>query len=104
MTDKMKLLQRIHDAMEALARLERGEAPSAEELATAPQLDFWSLTDHHLVLALGGVVVGHPDLVDGSHVCTSALLWIADDKRAARTVSRFYRLGTPLEDALATKH
>lgn len=104
MSDNKDLLQRLEDAKEALARLERGETPSAAELASAPQIDFWYLTEHGLVLALGGVVTGHPNLADGAHVCTSALLWIADDKKTARTLSRFYRLGVPLEDALATKH
>src|SRR3546814_1327962 len=77
--------------------------PISAELASAPQLDFWYLTERGLVLALGGIVTGHPNLADGAHVRTSALLWIADDKSIARTISRFYRLGTPLEDALATE-
>lgn len=103
MTDTKELLQRLQNAKEAIARLDRGEAPSAAELASAPQLDFWYLTEHGLVLCLGGVVTGHPNLADGAHVCTSALLWVADDKKAARTLSRFYRLGAPLEDVLATR-
>lgn len=98
-----KLLKRLQDAAEALVRLERGEAPSAMELAAAPQLDCWYLTNHHNFLALGGIVTGHPTLPDGGHITTSALLWVADDKRAARTVSRLYRLGTSLEDLLAAR-
>src|SRR3546814_2406378 len=92
MSDNKDLLQRLQDSKEALARLERGESPSAAELASAPQLDFWYLTERGLVLALGGIVTGHPNLADGAHVRTSALLWIADDKSIARTISRFYRL------------
>src|SRR3546814_1628932 len=53
--------------------------PISAELASAPQLDFWYLTERGLVLALGGIVTGHPNLADGAHVRTSALLWIADD-------------------------
>lgn len=103
MPDNNDLLQRLRDAENALARLERGEMPSVEELAKAPRLDFWYLTEHHSALALGGVVTGHPNLEDGAHIYTSALLWMADEKNSARTVSRFYKLGMPLEDVLATK-
>src|SRR3546814_3145469 len=87
-----------------LARLERGESPSAAELASAPQLDFWYLTERGLVLALGGIVTGHPNLADGAHVRTSALLWIADDKSIARTISRFYRLGERKSTRLNSSH
>lgn len=104
MIDKTKLLQRIHDATEALARLNRGEEPSAEELSAAPLLETWYMTERQGFLALGGTVFGHPTLADAVEVRTSCVLWIAADRRAARTVSRFYRLGTPLEDLLATKH
>jgi hypothetical protein len=61
------------------------------------------LTEHHHFLALGGIVSGHPSLPDGAYILTSPLLWLADDKRAARTVSRFYRLGTSLQDLLAAR-
>lgn len=104
MTDKMKLLQRIYDATEALVRLKRGEVPSAEELAAAPLLETWYLTERHNFLALGGTVFGHPTLPDAAEVRTSCVIWLADDRRSARTVSRFYRLGTPLQDLLATEH
>src|SRR3546814_15369811 len=93
-----KLLKRLQDAAEALVRLERGEAPSAMELAAAPQLDCWYRTNRHNVLALGGIVTGHPVLPDGGHGPTSALVGVAGAKRSARTVSRPYRLGPPLAD------
>src|SRR3546814_15323900 len=74
MSDNKDLLQRLQDSKEALARLERGESPSAAELASSPQLDFWYLTERGLVLALGGIVTGHPNQADGAHVLTSAPL------------------------------
>ena len=104
MTDKIKLLQRIQDATEALVRLKRGDVPSAEELAAAPLLETWYLTERHNFLALGGTVFGHPTLPDAAEVRTSCVIWLAEDRRSARTVSRFYRLGTPLQDLLATEH
>src|SRR3546814_13061966 len=79
MSDNKDLLQRLQDSKEALARLERGESPSAAELASAPQLDFWYLTERGLVLALGGIVTGHPNLADGAHVRTTARLWLSAD-------------------------
>lgn len=103
MSNDTKLLKRLRDAAEALVRLERGEVPSAMDLAASPQLDCWYHTHNHNFLALGGIVTGHPILPDGDHITTSALLWIADDKRAARTVSRYYRLGTSLEDLLVAR-
>src|SRR3546814_20137497 len=54
------------------------------DLAAAPQLDCWYLTEHYGRLALGGFVSGHPTLADGAHIATSPLLWISDDERAAR--------------------
>src|SRR3546814_20778838 len=102
MSDNKDLLQRLQDSKEALARLERGESPSAAELASAPQLDFWYLTERGLVLALGGIVTGHPNLAAGAHLRTSPLLWITAAKSLTRTISPFYRPGTPLEDPLAT--
>jgi hypothetical protein len=97
-------LKRLKEAAAALKRLERGELPSPQELAAAPKLDWWYLTERYGHLALGGVVTGHPNLPEGAHIVTSWLLWVAEDKRAARTLSRFYRLGRPFEDALATRN
>jgi hypothetical protein len=104
MSERDTLLQRLKLARTALERIERGEAPTPAELAAAPQLEGWYRTEHGGCLALGGFVSGHPTLADGAHIATSPLLWMSDDERAARTLSRFYRLGMPLEAALATRH
>jgi hypothetical protein len=37
-------------------------------------------------------------------IATSPLLWISHDRHAARTVSRFYRLGPSLEQVLLRRH
>lgn len=104
MPDDSEILERLKEAAEALARLEAGEPPDAEELSAAPLLESWHLTEHHGFLALGGIVTGHPSLPDGAHILTSPLLWLAGDRSVARTVSRFYRLGTSLKDLLTTSH
>jgi hypothetical protein len=67
-------------------------------------LDFWCVIAEQHYLVLQGVVTGHPRLKEGALVATSPLLWLAADRGAARTVSRFYRLGVPLEDVFSRKH
>lgn len=96
--------QRLAGARDALARIRRGEAPTADELAAAPRLDFWWVVDEGPVLVLQGVVTGHPHLADGALIGTSPLLWLAADRAAARTLSRFYRLGPPLEEIASRRH
>lgn len=98
MRDDRTWNERLQDAREALCRIHRGEAPTPDELAAAPRLDFWCVVMAGPLPALAGVVTGHPSLRQGAKIVTSNLLWISDDCRAARTVSRFYRLGVPLED------
>ena len=85
-----------------IERIQLGQAPTNEELAAASLLECWQLTEHHNCLALGGYVSGHPSLPDGAYILTS-LVWTAEDRHAARTVSRFYRLGFSLEALSAQK-
>ena len=96
---EQRLPQRLLVAREALQRIKRGESPTAEELAAAPRLDFWCVVVDAPFPILQGVVTGHPRLADGAMIGTSPLLWLAEDKSAARTVSRYYRLGVPLVEA-----
>jgi hypothetical protein len=100
-----RLKQRLEAARDALTRIRRGQAPTADELAAAPRLDFWWVVvseQHYLMLE--GIVTGHPRLADGALIETSPLLWLAADRRAARTVSRFYRLGPQLEEIVSRRH
>jgi len=53
---------------------------------------------------LQGIVTRHPRLADGALIETSPLLLLAADRSAARTVSRFYRLGPPLEEIVSRRH
>ena len=98
MRDDRTWNERLQDARDALQRIHRGEAPTPEELAAAPRLDFWGVVMAGQLPSLVGVVTGHPNLRQGAKIVTSNLLWISDDGHAARTVSRFYRLGVPLDD------
>lgn len=77
-----------------LEQLEAGALDTADILAKAPLLE-----DHRLALgwchALKGIVTGHPLLPDGGEIVTSQLMYMNPDMGLARTLSRWYRLGTP---------
>src|SRR3546814_15188252 len=96
MDEDETLRQRVEQARAALKRIRRGEGPTAEELAAAPQLECWSLTKEHGCVALAGYVTGPPRLADGAYIVHSCLLWLSDAWDVARTVSLFYRLGFSL--------
>lgn len=77
-----------------LEDLESGALDTAKIMTKAPLLE-----DHRLVLgwchAMKGIVTGHPLLPDGNEVVTSQLIYMNPDIGLARTLSRWYRLGTP---------
>src|SRR3546814_7751969 len=91
--------RRLEAAKEGLEGIRKGEAPPADELATAPLLQFWCIVVEGRFPVLQGVVTGHPLLPDGHLIGTSPLLWVGPGETAARTVSRWYRLGVPLTGA-----
>lgn len=86
--------QLIREAEAAMQRIREGISPTVEELAEAPHLEFWGVVTDGDTFALRGVVTGHPKLQDGAIITTSQLLWVADDRKSARTLSRFYKLGS----------
>lgn len=104
MTKKHAFLTKLRRAQAALERLERGESPTEEELAGAPLLNYWTVVPEGRFLILQGQVTGHPRLADNDFIETSALLWLAPDTTIARTLSRFYRLGAPIEYLLKMPH
>jgi hypothetical protein len=93
-------MARLQAARAALQRIERGAEPSPDELAGAPLLSFWCVVVEPPFPVLQGVVTGHPNLADGAMIGTSPLLWLAENRSAARTLSRYYRLGIPLDKAM----
>ncbi|MFN7090865.1 MAG: DUF6634 family protein [Allorhizobium sp.] len=88
--DPRIMLRVLHD----LEELQAGKLDTAKILTMAPLLE-----DHRLVLgwchAMKGIVTGHPLLPDGDEVVTSQLIYMNPDIGLARTLSRWYRLGTP---------
>ena len=80
----------------AAIKLSDGELPTEAELAGAPLLTGWVLGEGPGGYSrLGGFVSGHPSLADG-WCWTSVVLYLETNRRWARTVSRLYRLGDPL--------
>lgn len=89
--------QNVIDARRALAEAEIG--PSADTLSASPRLDLWQPIRIVGDLCLAGAVSGHP-LLQGPFITTSPLIALRDNEGWARTISRFYRLGQPLDTAL----
>ncbi|MFC0200369.1 DUF6634 family protein [Paracoccus rhizosphaerae] len=85
-------------AKASVAALERG--PTPEDLAEAPLADLWAalVKDEDDLPALWAQVLGHPLLGD-RQILTSALVGLNRDAGWARTISRWYRLGTPFPSA-----
>lgn len=98
------LLRKLEDAGADLERIEKGEAPTPDELARAPRLEFWCVVEDGPFRVLQGVVSGHPHIRDGALVATSPLVVLAENRCWARTLSRFYRLGLSLGEAMTRRH
>ena len=82
--------------LSAAIKLSEGVLPTEAELADAPLLTGWVLGQEQGGYSqLGGFVSGHPILDDG-WCWTSVVLYLEPNCRWARTVSRLYRLGDPL--------
>ncbi|MHA3980900.1 DUF6634 family protein [Halovulum sp. GXIMD14794] len=95
MTHPTHIAARVRTALDA-----SGIAPAPDTLAAAPLLDPWqvAVSPRAPVAILLGSVTGHPRLPDGP-VETSVLLALDPQGRWARTLSRWYRLGTPYAEA-----
>jgi hypothetical protein len=88
-----------------LELIKSGWEPDESRLKQAPILTDWYLTSStpgkggSEVLALSGIVEGHPKLRNGASINTSKLFSLNAKTGWSRTSSRFYRLGPSLYDA-----
>lgn len=83
-------IERLRLLADDLERIEQGELPTAQDLATAPLMENYHL-GLRTVPVLVGDVHGHPRL--GTTVATTTTRWAyAPTLGWARTQSRFYRL------------
>ena len=88
--------RRLRDLADDCDRLERGRPVSPALLQKAPLLEDWVPAITPQGVQLIGHVTGHPLLGDCAAVTTP--LWFADPHGAwVRSLSRFYRLGPPLD-------
>lgn len=83
-------IERLRILADDLERIEQGDLPTAQDLATAPLLENYQI-GRRTVPVLVGDVHGHPRV--GTTVATTTTLWAyAPSLGWARTQSRFYRL------------
>ena len=76
--------------------------PDQAELASAPFFNAWQICHDSRTLFLCGVVESHPKF-DSAVISSSPLIALSEDLTWARTVSRFYRLGSHLKTNIETK-
>jgi hypothetical protein len=79
-----------------------GQIPSSIEMEESAKLENWSTADRRhgdeFVLVGLGDVAGHPEIDDGQHTQTSAIVWFDRKRRFVRTTNRMYVLGQPASD------
>lgn len=90
---EIERLKRLLCDLDAMAL---GSGPTVGQINQAPFLEQWvigNLPAPHLI----GLVTGHPEKVGtGRAIRTSQVMVVDDESRWARTLSRFFRLGSPL--------
>jgi hypothetical protein len=92
----LDLGRRLRALADDCDRLEHGRSVSPVLLQKAPLLEDWVPAITPQGVQLVGQVTGHPLLGDCAAATTA--LWFADPNGAwARSLSRFYRLGPPLD-------
>ena len=91
--DERRTGERLRDLADALDAIRDGTGPARSELDDSPRLEDW-MVEAAPVRILTGRVYGHPNIVDGRRVSTSAL-YATDGVSYARTLSRTYTLGRP---------
>ena len=89
-----ELLPRLHSLVHDLEEvLRNGPGFTPTEYFGVEQ---WAL-DVRGVLCVSGQFFGHPTIRDGHLACSSEIFFVTDDERYVRTLSRWYKLGTPSE-------
>ncbi|MBA8878289.1 DUF6634 family protein [Phyllobacterium myrsinacearum] len=87
-------IQVLKELLQDLENIRRGRLPDARALANAPLIDNWSLR-YRNVPCLAGAISSHPRLGHAENGITSDLWILAPHHGFARTMSRFYNLGSP---------
>lgn len=83
-------IERLRNLADDLERIEAGDLPTAQDLATAPLMENYQIGQRAAPVLIGDVH-GHPRI--GTTVAITTTLWAyAPSLGWARTQSRFYRL------------
>ncbi len=93
--DERGIGDRLRELADDIEAIEEGVAPIAEDLRDAPVLTGWSTVSHQ-VPVLAGFVAGHPSL---KNLIMTSQVFASDGQTWARTLSRWYRLGRPIDPA-----
>lgn len=86
-TGLVEKLRRLADDLEDAETSAKANVPGAF-------LKDWFLVQRS-VPSLVGQSFGHPNIVDGRTACTSQLFFLDERRGLARTLSRWYSLGSP---------
>ncbi|MGO6791073.1 hypothetical protein ACCT17_34160 [Rhizobium ruizarguesonis] len=79
-------LRQLADDLEDIDRCLAARPPTAS-------FNSWTL-GRRTVPCLVGRPMGHPSITDGKSACSSELFYFDEERGIARTMSRWYRLGT----------
>lgn len=82
-------LRRLADDLENVEQCSEAQAPGAA-------MNSWTL-GRRSVPCLIGRPLGHPVIFDGNPACSSELFYLDPERGIARTMSRWYRLGTRVD-------
>lgn len=93
--------EQLEDAVAMLGWIKAGARPPDSDWSNAPVLEGWRIVEARVPPAaddmqeLEGTVSGHPEFRDGQRIRTTPLLFAPNGKTWARTMTSYWRLGTP---------
>ncbi len=89
-----RILSRLKALVADMEKIREGASPHSLGV-DAPVLEDWALAQRRAP-CLAGLSSGHPVLTgEGRPIVTSELWLLSSDRKWARTLSRWYRLGRP---------
>lgn len=90
------IIERARRLADDIERLAAAGGPTAADLTRAPVIDLYRPAQR-TATALIGVVAGHPSVRNRHVTLTTEVFAIDSDAGWARTWSRFYALGRPID-------
>lgn len=87
-------IQALKKLVQDLENIRSGQLPGKRALAASPLIDNWSIS-YRNVPCLTGEISSHPELGFAERGLTSDLWILAPHHGFARTMTRFYLLGSP---------